>query len=427
MSKVFVLYALLIIFFSYPIHLVGQSEKNTFKYAGLSNDYKFKHLTTEDGLPVNYCIQVLKDSQGFIWISTRAGLCRYDGYNMKLFPYDPLDSTSISDNRISEHKSMAEDTNGYLWVGTYNGLNRYNPVSENFKRYLVNPDNSISINNQIRCVYIDRKGSFWVSTANNGGLSKYIPETDNFRTYKCNTGEPGFIIPSINNMLEDENGVFWLGTDIGVFQFDRKKEHFIQVKMTKISELVNANLIRCIYEDNAGTMYFGTPYGFLFFDTLSNDIKPFSSIYSTEDYIQDLDIIDDPIEPHKTMWISSFTSTFIYNKSNGGLTQINHYPMNNTGILGATLSIYGDESDFIWMPGCFGVNIFNPGQIKSHILPDLTVEFQYPNCFLKDHNGHLWVGTENEYLLHYDNKMNLIKSYPSLPIDDETKSGGFQY
>ncbi len=57
--------------------------------------YRFRHLTTDDGLPTNWCWQVMKDSQGFIWITTRAGLCRYDGYKVKVLQYDPADSASF--------------------------------------------------------------------------------------------------------------------------------------------------------------------------------------------------------------------------------------------------------------------------------------------------------------------------------------------
>ncbi|MCD4683759.1 MAG: hypothetical protein K8R86_10800, partial [Bacteroidales bacterium] len=41
-----------------------------------TEQYKFRHLTTDDGLPVNKSWVMLKDSRGFIWVGTRGGLCR---------------------------------------------------------------------------------------------------------------------------------------------------------------------------------------------------------------------------------------------------------------------------------------------------------------------------------------------------------------
>jgi len=120
--------------------------------------YRFRHLTADDGFPVNMCYSVLKDTQGFIWITTRSGLCRYDGYKMKVYQYDPLDSTSISDNSISGTQSMVIDHSGNLWISTYESLNRFDAVSETFKRYKPDPKKLGSIKgNVINCVYLEIK------------------------------------------------------------------------------------------------------------------------------------------------------------------------------------------------------------------------------------------------------------------------------
>lgn len=50
--------------------------------AGLSlsaQQYNFRHYTTADGLPSAQVYQVLEDHQGYIWMATERGICRYDG------------------------------------------------------------------------------------------------------------------------------------------------------------------------------------------------------------------------------------------------------------------------------------------------------------------------------------------------------------
>ena len=395
-----------------------------------TDQYKFRHLTTEDGLPINYCFQVLKDSQGFIWISTRAGLCRYDGDNIKVFQYDPLDSTSLSDNRISGYGCMVEDRNGYLWIGTTNGLNKYDPVTETFKRYKHKPDDPGSISNDnIYCVYKDVAGTLWASTSWTYGLNKYEPETDKFRIYKHNPDDSSFQIPTILDMLEDRKGILWLGTSRGVFQFDRESEVFIRMNIIEMPDIMNAKWIKKIFEDKDGTMFFGTPYGFLKYDSVKNEVKPFRPLYWEQNVLPFIDILEAPFEPERILWINAGAIMFTFDKLHETLTEINHYPMDKTGVLGASLSFFCDESGILWIPGCLGVNILNPGQIRSYTLPEFKEEFQYPNCFLEDHNGHLWIGTENQYLLRYDESMNLIKTYHSFPVTDKGKvfKGGFQY
>ena len=40
----------------------------------------------DEGLPHNFVDDILKDSQGFLWIATRGeGIARYDGYEFTAF------------------------------------------------------------------------------------------------------------------------------------------------------------------------------------------------------------------------------------------------------------------------------------------------------------------------------------------------------
>ena len=44
-----------------------------------------RHITMLDGLPTNTVRSITQDKDGFIWMGTDNGLCRYDGYNV--LPY----------------------------------------------------------------------------------------------------------------------------------------------------------------------------------------------------------------------------------------------------------------------------------------------------------------------------------------------------
>lgn len=59
-----------------------------------------EHLTTKDGLSYRVVNHITKDSEGYMWFSTKDGLNRYDGINWIVFKHRPNDETSISSNIV---------------------------------------------------------------------------------------------------------------------------------------------------------------------------------------------------------------------------------------------------------------------------------------------------------------------------------------
>ncbi|MCH5687666.1 hypothetical protein LWM68_27400 [Niabella sp. W65] len=45
--------------------------------------YYFKHYQVDDGLLHNAVTSVIQDREGLLWVGTRAGLDRFDGYTFK--------------------------------------------------------------------------------------------------------------------------------------------------------------------------------------------------------------------------------------------------------------------------------------------------------------------------------------------------------
>lgn len=60
-----------------------------------------QHFGVEEGLPQSFISGIIQDEDGFIWISTLGGFCRYDGRGFKTFHYRPNDSTGLAANSIN--------------------------------------------------------------------------------------------------------------------------------------------------------------------------------------------------------------------------------------------------------------------------------------------------------------------------------------
>jgi ligand-binding sensor domain-containing protein len=68
-----------------------------------------------------------------MWLGTRDGLNKYDGYSFTLYKNDPKDQNSISNNYIAD---MLEDSSGIIWIATWGGgLNKFDEGKKSIKKY----------------------------------------------------------------------------------------------------------------------------------------------------------------------------------------------------------------------------------------------------------------------------------------------------
>ncbi|MBK7407140.1 MAG: hypothetical protein IPJ40_03075 [Saprospirales bacterium] len=89
-----------------------------------------ERLSSELGLSQNMITCLMQDEKGFLWVGTKDGLNRFDGYQFKVYRNNPFDSTSLSNNYVNH---LLQDKQGRIWVSTYKGLNLFNPENEVFQ------------------------------------------------------------------------------------------------------------------------------------------------------------------------------------------------------------------------------------------------------------------------------------------------------
>ncbi|MBX3242655.1 MAG: helix-turn-helix domain-containing protein [Chitinophagaceae bacterium] len=165
----------------------------------------YETLSATQGLSQGLINDMLQDKEGFIWIATKGGLNRYDGYSFKVFTTDPQDSSSISSNSLS---NLLEDSRGRLWIGTYDGgVNVYNKRTGRFLR--ISQASGLSSNRVESDMTELPDGSILVSPQ--GGSLNVVSLPD--------AGEPvisSLHIPggrSANWILKDEKGLIWIDCD----------------------------------------------------------------------------------------------------------------------------------------------------------------------------------------------------------------------
>ncbi|MBQ8673021.1 MAG: response regulator [Bacteroides sp.] len=204
----------------------------------------FKQLSTVHGLPTDEVQKVHQDKDGLIWLATRYGLCRYDGYEVTVYKSNLYTPGLLTNNNIF---SLSDDNEGNLWIGTQDGLNVLNKKTGEIRQYLAPqiPNNTVS------CMQVTRDNKVWIGT--DQGLCQYVAELDSFIVYDSKNTDEVLYRTAIKDLHEDSDGDLWIGTwSSGLYRYSPREGKFFAYPY------INAqSSAHFIYEDSRKNIWVG--------------------------------------------------------------------------------------------------------------------------------------------------------------------------
>jgi signal transduction histidine kinase/ligand-binding sensor domain-containing protein/DNA-binding response OmpR family regulator len=328
----------------------------------------FENITVDNGLSQNTIRGIVKDKYGFMWFGTWEGVCRYDGYNFKIFRADENDSTALSNNRINY---LFKDSNDVIWVTTGDQLNwRYNYETENFTKftydevpayinrglsrignysrthagnsqynwavskgnreliqtnkltlsqvvYKKNPFDGRSLSGDILTdIYLDNTDILWVGTEN-GGVNKADTRAKPFENYSHSPVSDNSLIDDvIRAICEDKSGNIWVGThDKGITVIDLKRNRFTHIQNKENTQNpLTGNEIRSLYCDRFGNIWIGTKRGLTRYNPASKEYTQYGrNLKKTIPNNWVFWIMEDH---NGYLWIGTFNGIAKYNRKN---------------------------------------------------------------------------------------------------------------
>lgn len=381
---------------------------------------QFGRLSIEEGLSQTSAFSIMQTNDGFLWVGTKEGLNRYDGYSFEHYRHHPDIPQSISGNYIL---SMLEDQQGFLWIGTYgNGLNRYDPQTGIFKtfRHHSKQPNSLS-HNHVRSLLEDRSGNLWVGTQS--GLNRLNPETGTFQHFRHKPNDPQSVGGDfILSLYEDAEGMIWIGTFAGgLSRFNPKTGQFKTYRhRNDDARSLSQGAVYSILEDRQGILWVGTFGGGLcrfdrskeWFRTYThNEADPMSL---SHDHVYALCEDQDG-----NLWVGT---------NGGGICRYRRdtddfdaylsdssdpFSLSNNHVL----SVYEDRAGILWI-GTFGggLNRYDKhsGAFISYRAGNVEgSNLNYPNVWAleEDYDGSLWVGTNGGGLNHYQRDLKQFRTF----------------
>lgn len=229
----------------------------------------FHPLGSGRGLNAPVVPALLADHQGFLWVGSRDGLFRYDGYEALRFMPDADDPQAISDNDI---RKLRQTSDGFIWVGTNTaGLNRLDPETGRFERFRHDPDDTFSLSyDSVYDMAEDPDGRLWVSTQ--FGLNRLDPQTGRFERFLHDPDDAGSLpVDWAMPVLVDSSGRFWVGTvGGGLARWDRRRQAFDRVDMTGATAgALPHNDVFALADSGDGQIWAGTRGGVIRVDALT--------------------------------------------------------------------------------------------------------------------------------------------------------------
>ena len=124
-------------------------------------DLLLRHVSQTKGLPNNHITELFKDSRGFLWIGSAAGLFRYDGYTTRKVTDMVGKRTGVLSEQILR---IQEDAAGKLWVQSESYYAIYDPETNTLTDWISEYVKDVGIDGYVTAVFSDDNGDIWLST-----------------------------------------------------------------------------------------------------------------------------------------------------------------------------------------------------------------------------------------------------------------------
>ena len=414
MNKKYIIYMLLLIILLITTNIV---------YVSAYNNINFKNITSEDGLSQGTVETIIQDDQGYIWLGTNDGLCRYNGYEFKIYKHDEELENSITNNYIVDIK---QDNSGNIWVGTANGLSKIDTKTDLITNYNMNDEEKSLSHYNIGDILITKSGDVLVGTSD--GLNIYNEKKDEF--YRIFNKDSDLSSQFIRSLAEDENQNIWVATNNGIDKIDIKNnKNIISFKTGHGKFDISENDIYVVRYDPKGYIWAGAlKEGLNRIDINTNEVKQYKNDDRDEKSLPGNHVKDILRDSSGNLWVGTDNGLAKYNEQTENFATYKNKIYDKTSLVNdEVFSIQEDESGLIWVGTYAGISMFDPNTNIEHYKKDPFDENSISDNSIhgiyEDKDGLLWVGTNSKGVNVINRKnynvKHLNKTSKDYPISDD--------
>ncbi|MBI9064427.1 MAG: response regulator [Marinilabiliaceae bacterium] len=351
-----------------------------------SSHHYVKRIDYSHGLSENTISSFAQDRQGYIWIGTREGLNRYDGYSCKSYFSSVLDKHSLRSSKIEK---IFIDSKYDLWVCHNKGTDRYVKEKDAFEELIINTDKGA-----VKTIFdvAEQSGIKWVLSQSQGLIG--IELSSNKLVYQSDVSQ------GYHFMCPKSEQEMYVGGGYQIHAFNTSQNSFVEHLNLKVDAPITGF---CKY---AGCLWINTNNGLLLYDEQQK------VLLTLESYAQSLARGDISLLPllqdikitamqvlNDELWISTDGNGIIIIKA-GQVFEARH--LKDMGInrglsTNAIRCLFTDKHHNMWIGMVHnGVNLICSGQKKFYHLVSAASEKGFNgnfSGFVEDKNNTLWAAS----------------------------------
>ena len=365
-----------------------------------AQNIRFQTLSVNEGLCHPFVYNINQDKNGFIWIGTGEGLCRYDGIDFTssgTFDTIPVDVVNVS----------YRDSLGKLWFGFNNGQ-VWSYDGNYFTPYSLLKDQNVSITG--------------ITQSNDAGI---LIATQNHGILRFNeSGDAIPFEPSFNNLMISSihvNGhMLFVGAQEGLFICDLNDPETMPFEVSDLS-YIKIQTIKNAYEGKS--YWIGTEDdGLYLLDLLSDSVRV--TRIGEEFNLEYEKIQDIQFDIDSNLYVCSFSSGLLKLKldkrSKGKILSMERYDANSGIVSNFAKCVYQDREKNIWL-GTYGggIALQKSQSFGFYNYEDKGISKSILSLAIND--SILWLGGENGILqIDRHNRKSSFYRYNGLPADKIT-------
>ncbi len=417
-----------------------------FCLGAMASHFEFRNLNISDGLAGSRVNCITKDSRGFLWMGTDAGLSRFDGFRFRNFYCSTADKTSLISNQIT---NLQTDGQGLLWVQTAAGYCVYDPLTEQFNREMPEWMAKCGIKKFPDEIYIDRQHNFWMAVKE-VGCYHYDIHTKSHFLFRFGNKKGDIPYGEINSFTERGNSLVVSYNNGTLMRLDAHKRQVVWINQSLPKEtnqflyyrtfidsqynywVTNSSNHTYIYSSSAHRWFNGTQSYFAYMgyktpvrDFLIRDIKEDANgtlwiatehdgLYVADSKQKTVDhLLADNNNPNtipdntlETIFLDKNGAIWLGSYKNGAAYYSPTLSLYSTLPVGDICTITEDREGNYWLgTNDRGIVCFNPttgnkriyDQSQTHLGSNVIVSS------LRDKDGTLWFGSFSGGLSHWKN------------------------